>query len=299
MKEYFIFSVIQPNYLQHLIDLIKSMKLHKQKDVKYNYIIAIDDQNLNSYFDQLNPYYSKDFNILIFPSTIYKDKIRSPNKSYIFYIRCLIPSIFKNLDKILFIDCDTLILHEGLEQFYDTDITDFYLGACWDVADYFSLTLQDLYLTSNAETLGNHEKEQCQTNFYFNAGVMLMNLKKIREEGKSTLLEKYVYLWPFDKITPDLCDQTLLNYVLKDKVLKCSVKYNNMVSMIDRRIALRYLHEYRKWNYPKVIDSLDDTVILHYAAYPKPWYDLSQEERKKYVYFDLTKKYYDEIKKLV
>ena len=75
-------------------------------------------------------------------------------------VRVALTKVFPQYDKVLTIDCDTIVLK---------DISDL-----WDIPldDYWFAAVKEPSLTA------------CTHNLYINAGVALMNLKKLREDEK-------------------------------------------------------------------------------------------------------------------
>ena len=61
-----------------------------------------------------------------------------PHVTKITYARVLIPDILSKIDKVIFIDSDTLVLQD-LTTLYDIDLQDKYLAAVEDV-DYLNLS---------------------------------------------------------------------------------------------------------------------------------------------------------------
>ena len=85
----------------------------------------------------------------------------------IFY-RLLIPEMFPQYDKAVYLDCDTIALTD-IAQFYLTDIGENYIGAVADQA--VAAVPQFCAYTKNALGIDGSR--------YFNSGVILMNLQKL------------------------------------------------------------------------------------------------------------------------
>ena len=153
------------------------------------------------------------------------------------YFRLFIPHLFPQFDKGIYIDSDVVVT-DDLGKLFDIDLKDNYIGACND------LSIKDVPpLVQYTENAVGVKKEE-----YINSGVLLMNLKKMREndlEGHFLrLLDKY----HFDTIAPD---QDYLNAICNGKIL--------------------YLEEY--WDVMPNDKStpLDKTGIIHYNLFSKPW----------------------------
>jgi len=79
--------------------------------------------------------------------------------TYMVLIRAAYTKLFPHLDRILSIDMDTVV-NENVSDLWDLDLTDYYIAAVEE---------HDLSLEEGS---------------YFNMGVAMLNLKKIREENK-------------------------------------------------------------------------------------------------------------------
>ena len=249
MNQYNFFSILKSNYFLHLKQLLLTLKLYKRNDVIYNYVIIIDDDELQSYKNDLKIIEDEDFKLYFTSAKKYQNRINPPMDSYIYYLRCLLPSICRGFDKILFLDTDILILKEGIEQLFKIDISNYYGAGCWD----------PLNRVSHPESI------QCKTNFYFNGGVIMLNINKIVEDGKDKQLEQYLLNWP-QNLTPGLRDQTLLNYVLRNNVKHCSVIYNQILPVINKQNLGLYLYECQNLGYSTIEESINDTIVLHLAG---------------------------------
>ena len=258
MKQYNIFSAATPNYFHFFKMVAFGLKEFKRKDVKYIYHLFLDSEDIESYKQQISNLLSEDFDIKLHSLTLQKSKIKSPNTAlhWTTYVRLLACQLFPSLDKILFLDLDILVINKGLEEFMDADLTNYYANAVIDVCQQHILLFQ---------------LQNTKTNNYFNAGVLMFNLKKIRQDG----LDKKIYdaitnRWPVEEVKPIFFDQSLLNYLFKDNVLISDPKFNNNfhASMLSDLQA--YNIQYGKWGYKNLIEMCSKVVIVHYAG-KKPW----------------------------
>ncbi len=117
------------------------------------------------------------------------------------YYRFVISDVCKNLDKILYVDCD-VIATSSVSEFYNLDLNEKYVAV-----------IKDTSCIENQRRLGFDENE-----IYFNSGVMLINLKQWRKKEISTQL--------FNKIHKGLDDQDILNIVLKGNKIIVDDKWN-------------------------------------------------------------------------
>ena len=114
----------------------------------------------------------------------------------------------KNFDKILYLDCDTII-NGSVKELYDTDISEYALGACIDEGFY------------NEE----HYKHLCYSKKYpyINSEVILFNLKYWRENKVVNKCLEYIAN-NTDRVK--FHDQDTLNAILHKEIKHIPIKYN-------------------------------------------------------------------------
>lgn len=124
------------------------------------------------------------------------------------YYRFFLPQFFPEFDKVLYLDADTLILHD-IAPLFSIDIGNNYLGVTHDceivrASNFIGTEYSDYF----RKTLG------VKIENYFQAGVMLVNLKKMREDIITDKL-----LATLKKVgVPKFVDQDILNIVCQNKV---------------------------------------------------------------------------------
>lgn len=152
--------------------------------------------------------------------------------SHATYYRYIIPEICQE-DKILYLDCD-LVVDGSIRELWAEDIDDYYLGAVQDPE-------------------GPDEG-------YVNAGVMLLNLKKWRDDHiEAQLFEKTAKL----EGTEYFGDQDVINSVCKGKIKLLDIKYNFM--------------RYPEKNLKKYYAGFNGVpIIVHYIGRYKPWNSLKK-----------------------
>lgn len=126
------------------------------------------------------------------------------------FLRIYIPQILPTLDKALFIDSDTYI-EAGIQALYETDISSYLCAMSYNMPIYKEL-LQEV---------GMDEKDG-----YYNAGIMLLNLKAWREENISRKIQDFFYANGSNFVTDD---QSVINAIVADKTKTLEYKYNAMI----------------------------------------------------------------------
>ncbi len=156
----------------------------------------------------------------------------------------------KELEKILYVDADILCLND-IKPLYDLDLEDKLYAAASHTSDS---NISDLV---NKFRLRNFEAEG-----YFNSGVLLMNLKKIRREVKRQDILNYIEKNSRILLLPD---QDVLNALyghritlIPDQIYNYDARYN----------VLYYARSSGRWDLSWVITN---TVFLHFCGRDKPW----------------------------
>lgn len=166
--------------------------------------------------------------------------------------------IFTGLDKILYIDSDTLIRGD-LRKLYNTDISSNYLAAVVKLEPEFDWVVDK-----------NGKISYKKLNFY-NCGVLLLNLEKFR---KDQIQDKLIDVKNEDDIK-DYQTQRVFNQVIKPNTIKkLSPVYNDLSRWNDSYIKqYHYYKTYFPYSiYYNNIEKLDEkAVIVHYAGKKKPW----------------------------
>lgn len=161
------------------------------------------------------------------------------------YLTKLIP---KEVDKILYLDCDMLILC-SLEALYNTDIDTYYCAGVNDCLSDAHLKLVGLNSTS------------C----YFNAGVLLINLRLWNQDNLIDSFEKFSERYHGNV---PYADQGIINGVLSEKSKRVALKYNCYTALYD--FTYKDLMTFRKptkyYSEEEVSEAKTDPAIVHFTT---------------------------------
>ncbi|WP_026493683.1 glycosyltransferase family 8 protein [Butyrivibrio sp. XPD2002] len=224
---------------------------------EHNVYLLYHDLNENS-IENLRTTMKK-YNCMVHPVYVDDDKFNdlpvshhfSIETYYRFLMQTMVPS---ELERILWLDAD-MIIKGDLKEFYYQDFDDNYIAVCKSINKDPDSLIRKLCLPQNT--------------VYFNAGIILFNLTKIRNEIDPRVYFEYAQE-NAEKIT--WLDQDILNAIFCNK---------------------KIVHGYKKYNYQHFTESdfskqeksiIDnDTVVLHYIGNVKPWH---------FKYIGYTLKYY-------
>jgi len=183
-----------------------------------------------------------------------------------------LPEILKDLEKIIYMDGDTLVLKD-LRELFNIDVSEVYAAVAKDGIYYrFPKEMAEIGVDKRG--------------FYFNSGVMLYNLALQRQDNIVEKLVEYI------KTHEDFYgDQDVLNVVFGDKLKLMSYRYN-CISTFFEADDLDFLSKYFGEPLPEETFYIyENATILHFAG-GKPWMENYFPPYLKELWFS----YYNEIK---
>lgn len=245
--------MVDSKYLPYAMVSLNSAIANKKNSTHYNvYFIAKDFTKDD--VAKLKQMEKSDVKIIIYPTE--EKNLDYPRLGRFSSFKISLQKIFLaeyllELKKILYLDADTLVQND-LGELYNTDISKEYVGAVKDGLMY-------QYPEHIAE-IGLKER-----NFYFNSGVMLLNLDKIRKEN--IIRKAIIYFNTHNEV---FGDQDVLNVVFGNKIKPISYRYNCNSTFFEEKDT-KFLSTFWEENIPENHKDVYDTaVILHFAGY-KPW----------------------------
>lgn len=163
-------------------------------------------------------------------------------------------------DRILYLDCDTLIL-EDLTNLFNIELSGKVVAQCLDI------------INSHCNLVLNRSKDS----LYFNSGVILFDLSVWKEKNFFSKIAKAVVELDMEK-TATGADQDLLNYVLYNQVKVIPLKYNVTSPILYYSSKeLYWMSDKSEKDYysSKEIELAKHyPAIIHFADYidERPWY---------------------------
>lgn len=176
------------------------------------------------------------------------------------YYRLVIADILpQNIKKVIYLDCD-IIVNQDLSDLWNIDMSNVCVAA---------LEEQEKLSINAARRLNYSQKYS-----YFNAGVLLLNLEKIREQFSFCDFVSYINEKQ-DKIM--FHDQDVLNSFFHDSKMFLPLKYNVMDCFMLKNASIprRYKQEAK---------SIMSPSIIHYSGPLKPWH-IECKNPYKYLYY--------------
>lgn len=274
-----IFFAVDNNYAPFLAVSLQSMLDHASTDFFYEVYILTDDMK-EDYQEKLNTFNSErcqlhyvDVNERI-QSVGEKLHTRDYYSGAIYY-RLFIADLFQEYDKALYLDADIVVLGD-IAQLYQTNIEGKYLGAISDD------------VVASCDEFREYVKDGvgAPVPYYFNSGILVMNLKKMRDEN---LFAQFKSLFTKVKfiIAPD---QDYLNVLCKNQVAYVNSNWNKtpQFSSKEEENQIQLIHyklTQKPWHYP---DMQFGEYFWHYAQ-QTVFYDLLTEMKSNFTSIDAEK----------
>lgn len=239
-KEIPIFFSTDDNYIPYLDVAIASLIANASKEYNYRIIVlntGLKEDNIAKVKLNERPGFVIDFIDISMQIENIKSRFKNVyHFSIVTYYRLFIASLFPQYDKIVYLDCDLVVLGD-ISELYHTELGENILGA---VVDHFVTTTTEFRLYAEKAIGVNPDT-------YFNAGVLLINLEEFRKNNIERKFIKLITEHDFDLLDPD---QAYLNYLCYGKTQLVPNGWNK---------APANIHCEGKKN------------IVHYNLYKKPW----------------------------
>lgn len=240
-------SIVENSSIDNYYDIIVLENKISNENKRKIYNIISNRNNINVRFIPAKPYLEQ--------RNFYTDR----HITEMTYLRLAIVDILSAFKKAIYLDCDTVV-NRDLADLYSIKLGENYIGAVVDTI------MAGFYGQRNKEQINYNQKELGikNPNLYFNAGILLLNLKEIRKKYSGSELLDIA-----EKKDWQLFDQDVLNNVCKGKVLFIESKWNVMV---QSHFGEKDLTEfYAPVNiYKKYKNDLLDPWIIHYASHSIP-----------------------------
>ncbi|MEL7568547.1 MAG: DUF4422 domain-containing protein [Eubacteriaceae bacterium] len=168
------------------------------------------------------------------------------------YYRLRLPKYLLDCDKIIYLDSDILVC-DDLQKLYDINIEDYYVAGVKALGYHVRIDIEEYCINNGLQNIDR----------YINAGVLLMNLKKIRQDG---LDKKFIEM---STQHFESQDQDIINIACYARIKTLPFRFNVMT-------------KYYKWKQPmykgvysqkEIEEAWSKPLIIHFADKIKPWDD--------------------------
>lgn len=242
-----IIMATDQNYAYYAKVAIQSILAHASNDTYYDIYVfysELGDDTIKALSDNTSNHRVVPLNITSMLSNDLELRVCA-HYSIETYFRFFAPEILAFYDKIVYVDCD-LILLEDVKKLFEIDLNGKMLGAVHNYMNDF--------VVKYVRSLGLEPEN------YFNAGVLLIDTKKladnkIRDRAFKLLSEHPEFI---------MLDQDALNIVCKNDILFLSKEWNVQWHHFEKRCDIVIDRQ-------NCIDAYSNPKILHFTGKNKPW----------------------------
>ena len=253
------------------------------------HLLFSSDYNISkiNIFESLKENYEVKINYYIIPP-IFNNLERWTDGTECVYYKLILPLMFQDLERIIYLDCDTLIRKD-----------------IWEMYNY---PFNDNYILGNPFFVPEAvDKFKINATHYINGGCLLFNIKKIRKDNKDIDLLKFT----FKTNNLRYREQDSLNYILFPKVGFLPLKYGMYMIPTKEKFDLIATHNLRTpINLTEAYEAINDPAVVHFSCCtPKNWNKISinffnHDEiclryQKEFYYYANKTKYYSLIHRLL
>ena len=258
---------------------------NKDKNILVYHLLLSHDFNTSEIekFESLKQNYNFKINYYIIPNIF--GNIGKYKGTDTIYYKLLIPILLSHLERIIFLDGDTLIFK--------------------DISEMYKLPFDNNYILGYPfHTPYTIDKFGIKSQYYINGRVLLINIKEIRKKNEDINLLEYT-IKNYGRTV--FFEQDTLNYIYYNKIGFLPFKYGIYLYGDFEGFKKNYYNKYRvKLNLTEIENAIEDPSIVHLCCCnPKVWNRASRHEKKnsnicetyqkKFYYYAKKTDYYTEI----
>ena len=235
-------------------------------------------------FESLKKNYTVKINYYVIPN-IFSDLKKWSKGTDCVYYKIILPFMFPDLKRIIYLDGDTLI-RKDISEMYNSPFNDNYI-----------LGFPFFYMPQVMSEFGMKSEK------YINGGCLLFNIEKIRKDKKDVDLLQFTIK---NNSVLKFREQDSINYIFYPNIGFLPLKYG--IYMIGSKNILRDLMKFSKAtiNMTEGYEAIDDPGLVHFSCcYPKIWRNGTKnlfkddhiciKYQKEFYYYANKTQYYSEI----
>ncbi len=160
--------------------------------------------------------------------------------------RLQIADLLPKLQRIIYLDCDVVVLN-SLKELWSTDLGNNIIAGAGDYNSGLNFIQKQI---------------GCEETFYINSGVILFDLEKCRNENVS---DKFIEM--ADKLgsKATLFDQDVINATLKGKIKLLPLKWNLSTGYFKGKYDTQFYTD------EEIANAVKSPVVVHFTGKKKPW----------------------------
>lgn len=258
-----IATALNSRYMRYTYVMLTSL-FRNQPDADIHVYLLHSDltESDQTYLLSLAKEYHQNIYFLCVDKSLFSHKLPTTSSwSLETYYRLLLLDLLpSDVERLMYLDVD-MIINKPISELYFTDFENAYFCACRDMTISFPFP----------DIRNEIFKEHISNGFtYFNAGMMIWNIKELRSKYSFTDYMCLAQKLNFQMFAPD---QDLLNFMHWNQVKFVDEYQYNLFSKMAYNHGIRYK------------DVVAETTIIHFAGM-KPW-------EGEYVHYDIEQLWWD------
>ncbi len=229
------------NYLPFVDVTLRSLIANASRDFKYHIVVlntGLDSEKTAKIKEMEDENFTIEFFDISFAVKDIRDKLPiEQHFGLATWYRLFIQGLFPQYEKVIYLDCDIVVLGD-ISKLYNVDLEDNYIAG----------VIENWILHSPIFSLYTKEFVGIDSSNYVNAGILVMNLKKFRENQIEESFVELINTYNFNVIDPD---QAYINYLCRNKIKYLPFEWNRT---------------------PLETVECKNPQIVHYALGSKPWH---------------------------
>ena len=273
-----------------LVSMVSGLENNnKNKNIiVYHLLLSHDFDTSNvEIFESLRKNYTVKINYYVIPHIFRYSKTWTAGTDCVYY-KIILPIMFPNYKRIIYLDGDTLIRK--------------------DITEMFNLPFNGNYILGFPFFMGSiMDKLGINATHYINGGCLLFNIDKIRKDKKDVDLLQFTIK---NNSVLRFREQDSINYVFYPKIGFLPLKYG--IYMIGDKWKFKELSRYTRspLNLTEGYEAVKDPAIVHFSCcWPKVWtegsknlfknHNICLRYKKEFYYYANKTQYYSTIYKLL
>ncbi len=241
------------NYAQHIAVVIASIMAKTKEKVCF---FVINDNISSEKITKLKNTAVKlntTVEFIAVPEEQFKNVYLSGHVSKAAYFRLALADIMPDdIEKVIYLDVD-LLVYDDIKKLWQNDIKEYALAAVPD----FGIMASNRLCRQKKEVIGLPKGKA-----YFNSGVLLINLKKWRQENYTKQILEIINENQFPHH-----DQDALNKIFMEDWLQIDLRWNIIPPVFNLFTKILLNKTFRN----QAINAKRNPGIIHYAGRYKPW----------------------------
>lgn len=242
-----ILVTLNSNYLKVLVVMLKSLAI-SNNHTKFD-VYVMNNSLTESDINYLKENTLKNINIIdlkINDKELDKAPVTKRYPKEMYYRILASYYLPKKVDKILYLDPDLVVINK-IDKLYKTNLDNYYFAAA-------------SHIWGMLQTFNRIRLRMRNDDIYINSGVMLMNIKLLRQEQNKEDVYDFIRKNKNNLMLPD---QDVISGLYANKILPLDpYVYNMTEKLLKQTYFMPHISE--RW-----IE--DNSVIIHYCGRNKPW----------------------------